>query len=69
MRSTRTFALMEVSPATFDEVLGKLKAAGYDDAVMEKGLDMNGIALSRGADSRAAEAPKVTVGERFTTGC
>lgn len=46
---THTFALMEVSPATYNEVMAKLKAAGYDDTMVNDALDMHGIALTCGA--------------------
>lgn len=44
---TYTYALMEVSRATFEEIREKLRAAGYDDALHddEATLDMHGIAL------------------------
>ena len=49
MRSTHTFALMEVSPSTFEEVREKLAAAGYDHALISEGgklhLDMQGVAF------------------------
>jgi hypothetical protein len=46
---TRTYVLLEVSPAAFAEVRAKLKDAGYDHALhREDGretIDMHGIAL------------------------
>ena len=50
---THTYALMPVSPTAFDEVLGKLRAAGYDHAIhcdtnqndSQARLDMHGLAL------------------------
>lgn len=49
MRTTRTFAVMEVSTATFKEIHAKLKEAGYDHAINQESdhlyLDMHGIAL------------------------
>jgi hypothetical protein len=46
---THTYATMEVSEATFKEIEAKLRAAGYDHALMDLGstLDMHGIALVR----------------------
>jgi hypothetical protein len=44
---THTFATLEVSKATFDEIEGKLREAGYDHAFVEEFIDMNGIALER----------------------
>lgn len=45
MRTTRTYALMSVSPAVYAEVLAKIKAAGYDHAIDGDRIDMHGIAL------------------------
>ncbi len=45
---THTVACLEVSPRAFDEVAGRLAAAGYSQIMLESGcLDMSGIALSR----------------------
>lgn len=44
---THTFALMEVSDATFEEVARKLREAGYDHAFVDGHLDMHGIALAK----------------------
>lgn len=55
MTHTYTYALMEVSQATFNEVKEKLLDAGYEDALMREEpnlhLNMHGLAL-------ALEAPK-----------
>lgn len=48
MSTTHTYALLEVSPATYDEVAEKLKAADYDHAFVEGAIDMHGIGLQRG---------------------
>ena len=47
MRNTRTYAVMKVSTATFQEVKAKLEEAGYDQALHndDKTLDMHGVAL------------------------
>ncbi len=43
---TRTYAVMEVSAAVYDEIRAKLEAAEYQHAIGERGeLDMHGIAL------------------------
>jgi len=43
---TYTYAVLEVSDATYEEIAKKLKAAGYDDVLGEDGeLDMHGIAI------------------------
>ena len=46
---TYNCATMEVSPAVYDEILGKLKAAGYEHAIGKDGmLDMTHLGLERG---------------------
>lgn len=49
MRATRTYALLAVSPAAYDEIGKALRAAGYDHAFHEEErgtcIDMHGIAL------------------------
>lgn len=50
LRATHTLATMEVSRATFDEIAGKLREAGYDHAILDERweastLDMTGIGL------------------------
>jgi hypothetical protein len=51
LRSTYTYALMEVSPSTYDEVRANLVAAQYQHAIHDRksepheALDMHGIAL------------------------
>lgn len=48
MTSTYTYALVEVSKATFDEIASKLKESGiYDHAFHDDGkvIDMHGLAL------------------------
>jgi len=47
MRATHTFAILEVSPAVYEEIREKLKAAGYQHAFMADGsIDMYGIAIN-----------------------
>lgn len=49
MRSTYTYATLEVSNAAFKEIIEKLRTAGYADQFVERGnnvdIDMHGIAL------------------------
>lgn len=52
MSGTRTYAILEVSPAAHEEISKKLRAAGYDHALHEDDehgtvVDMHGIALAR----------------------
>lgn len=53
MRTTHTYAKLVVSPATYDEVRGKLLAAGYEHALLSEDdgevIDMHGIGLEREA--------------------
>lgn len=51
IRQTHTYANLEVSPAAYDEVAAKLRAARYDHVFSEHGeIDMNGIALVASAE-------------------
>ena len=54
MRATHTYATMDVSKATFEEIRSKLMAAGYDHAEQRNDgvvmLDMHGIALTKEAE-------------------
>lgn len=55
MSPTHTFAILEVSKQTYEEIAEKLRAAGHDHRILPShdtiGLDMNGICLqvTRGA--------------------
>lgn len=46
---THTYAILKVSPATWQEIHDKLRAAGYEDQFHEVegriAIDMHGIAL------------------------
>ncbi len=46
---THTFALMEVSQSTYDEIAAKLKSVDYDHAFVDVGgaiaFDMHGVGL------------------------
>lgn len=47
LRSTHTFAILEISPAAYAEIRGKLIDAGYGHVVMRGGeLDCDGLALA-----------------------
>jgi hypothetical protein len=47
-RTTYTYAGLEVSAEAYDEIAGKLKAAGYGHAFMPDGaIDMHGIGLMK----------------------
>lgn len=57
LRYTRTFAICEVSKATFEEIAKKFREAGYDHAFEDEGkiIDMHGIALQE-EDANASPA-------------
>jgi hypothetical protein len=64
MTETRSVALLEVSPAAYEEISGALQAAGYEGQAFAQTsagaqfLDMNGVALCKGealAEERATE--------------
>lgn len=56
---TYTFVVMEVSPAVYDEVEAKLRAAGYDHAIEDGYLDMHGLALAKRPETRFDEKTPV----------
>lgn len=43
--NTHTYAVLEISPEAYTEILKKLSAAGYDDQLHGDLIDMHGIAL------------------------
>lgn len=67
MRSTYTYAICEVSEATYQEIRAKLVAAGYDhafhvDAGVEV-IDMHGIALGLEKSATDPAPPPSAPGE------
>lgn len=57
MKTTHTYALLEISHAAWAEIKAKLLEAGYDHAINEAGeIDMQGLALIASADAMAQEA-------------
>lgn len=64
MAITRSTAILELSPAAYDEIEQKLLSAGYGH-VFEKGpgslIDMEGIAVQRAASPQPAPRNKVGV--------
>ncbi len=47
LRSTHTYAELEVSPGAYTEIRGLLEAAGYQHAFSDDGtIDMHGIGLT-----------------------
>lgn len=81
VRATHTYAIMEVSDATFDEVRTILEAAGYDDMLEREdspegrrvvGLMLQNICLSRKAENveekhqRISRDPRTAVGTALT---
>lgn len=62
MRQTHTYALLEISAEAYDEIAGKLRAAGYGHAFGSKGeIDMHGIAVTRGERAESAIIPALDV--------
>jgi hypothetical protein len=52
---TYTYAILEVSPPTYDEIAAKLREAGYDHAFNAEGeIDLHGLALTKAAGFRPA---------------
>lgn len=60
---TYTYAIAEVSPATFNEILQILQNAGYLDSINETSdgpvLDMRGIALRQALEPKNSDPLKV----------
>jgi hypothetical protein len=44
--ATHTFAELEVTQKTYDEIAGKLREAGYSHAFIDGAIDMAGISLT-----------------------
>ena len=58
LNATHTFAELEVSPGSYDEVHRLLTKAGYDHAFMPAGgIDMHGIGLTRRPEDPAISPP------------
>lgn len=57
MRTTHTYAILEVAPEIYKQIHKQLKEAGYDHAFHTNGddhvIDMNGIALKAKPDPRS----------------
>jgi len=51
MRSTHTYAILEVSNAAYTEVRKLLSDAGYDHAFHDDVIDMHGIAIKASASA------------------
>lgn len=70
-----TYAVLDVSPAVFEEVKTKLKAAGYDHAFDGDVIDMHGIALKmvvpplRGKDVKRKDGPRLDGREKRPMKC
>lgn len=47
-RTVHTYALLELSPAAYEEIAKKLRDAGYDHAFNDEGeIDMHGIGVKK----------------------
>lgn len=47
LRTTHTFAELQVSAEAYDEIAALLRAAGYDHAFVDGVIDMHGIGLTK----------------------
>lgn len=56
LRTTYTYVELEVSAAAYDEIAGKLRAAGYDHAFQDGTIDMHGLALTRATEEESPDA-------------
>lgn len=55
MRCTHTFVTLPISPAAFDEIKGRLAAAGYEHTFVDgETIDMAGIALEKESEGEGA---------------
>jgi len=52
---THTYALMQVSPSSFEEIARLLKDAGYSHAFVDDALDMHGLALIKGPAAKVTD--------------
>ncbi len=71
LRSTHTYAVLEVSPEAFREIRAKLEAADYHHAIHENAddgptIDMHGIGL---AVERQVPSASAGAGGRGPEGC
>jgi hypothetical protein len=55
-----TYAELEISPAAYDEIEAKLRAVGYDQALVDGAIDMHGIGLVRAAATPLSEVHRLT---------
>lgn len=60
LTSTHTYALLELSPAAYDEIAGKLRAAGYHHAFNDGVIDMHGIGIAS-EKAKPVTAPRLCV--------
>ena len=61
MRSTYTYAVLEVSPAAHAEIKAKLLAAGYQQAINGDTIDMHGIALEPEAETAEQKLARLNI--------
>lgn len=69
MRSTYTYAVMDISPSAYQEIRAKLEAAGYGHALHRSAdgaevLDMHGIALGMSRERDTSPRVLLTEGKR-----
>jgi hypothetical protein len=57
MRTTHTYAIMEISPAAYAEIEAKMRAAGWHHVFgPDRAIDMHGIAVIAAAADEAASS-------------
>ena len=54
--ATHTYAILEVSPETYEEIKKKLEAASYQHAFHGDVIDMHGIALQASVDDKKSSS-------------
>lgn len=61
MRTTHTYAILEISQAAYEEIKAKLEAAGYQHAFHDNDgeivIDMHGIAVKGETNDAYTETP------------
>jgi hypothetical protein len=52
VRTTRTYAVLEITPMAYAEIRGRLERAGYAEAIEDGEIDMHGIGLKIIGDAK-----------------
>lgn len=63
---SRTYALLGVSQSCYDELVRRMRDAGYDHAIMECGeIDMHGVAIEVEGNESEPSAAITSAGRPF----